>query len=90
MTEAELMALVALTQQETVLMASANLLREQQGYSPMYGDDNWGPYHKMLHDEMAQRFTFFRDAFKPPEPLEEKAEPWFHGNNPECMGHAEE
>ena len=56
MTEAELMALVALTQQETILMAGENAQREHLGQSMAYVTDSWGPYHKALHDEMERRF----------------------------------
>jgi hypothetical protein len=50
--DAELCAIAALVFQETVLMAAANKLRENQGYAPAYGDgcesDNYRKLQALL------------------------------------------
>ncbi len=58
MTDVELAALTALVEQETVLMAGENALRERHNNSPAYGADGWGVYHRHLHIELENRKLF--------------------------------
>ena len=55
MTEAELIALAALTNQETILMEGENAQRTHQGHSQAYVFDSWGYYHTLLQKEMDSR-----------------------------------
>ena len=55
MTDAELLALTALTNQETILMDGENAQRTSLGQSQAYVSDWWGYYHALLHKEMDRR-----------------------------------
>lgn len=66
MTEAELIALAALTNQETMLMEGENAQRTSLGQSQAYVSDSWGYYHTLLHKEMGRRGLI---------PIEEKLKP---------------
>ncbi len=55
MNEIELAALVALVEQETLLMAGTNATRASNGFSAAYAEDNFGPYAVALHKELERR-----------------------------------
>ena len=61
MTEAELMALAALVQQETILMEGENQARAHRGEHPAFTDDGWGYYSGFLTKELIKRKVVHHD-----------------------------
>ena len=55
MSDAELLALAAIVNRETVLMSGENQRRERQGFSPAYSEGTTTPACERLEAEMTWR-----------------------------------